>query len=1078
MSGSQTPKNQKNQKPVQPNLGDEPNLTLNIMQELLENIDAGISVFDREFKLIGWNKRFLEISNYPKKFGKRYTLYTDFIRYNAEHNIYGPGDIEQLITDRVERARQLKPYSYTRIQPNHTVLRISFRPDANGGFVKTYTDITSEAQAQEVIDWNKTTLKILAEIGNDWFWETDTKHNFVTYKGYREVTGLPIEGVTGVPRWKNASNRDLLDTKKWEEHRAILDAHKEFRDFEFEVRAVPPEWIRVSGDPIFDETGKFTGHRGVATIITERKLAEIDANRKASEEYALGKLLHLSLELSPLGTYLQACIEKLLSQVSWLNLLPSGGIFLANDGDTLKLSAHHNLAPQLVTLCNLVPFGKCHCGQAAKTHSIQYSDCVDERHEITFDGIKQHGHYNVPILHEEALLGVIVLYLPHGHPKSTQDISFLTRVANVLSMGILARKNAQALSETEELFSKAFASSPAAIGISGLEDGYIYNVNARWLSMLGYSKDDVIGKYAPDLSLLRNSGDRDDILRQLKQRHFIRDFETIYLTKSGEERNVILSAELIEINSVKHILTVIQDITERKRAKKQTTQLISAINALSENITIYDSDDRLVFFNEQLRELYKDDPNATILGTRFEDRLRVNIANGFLPEAQGNAEQWLQRRMERHRNPSGAFEVRLRNGKYVLVREQRLPDGGMIVLATDITERKQLERQVQRSQKMDAIGQLTGGIAHDFNNILGIVMGNLELLTEVIPSDDNAANYVKNALKGVNRGTEITRKLLGFSGRNTQKSQITPVNDFISNIEDLIAKSLTTSIKVETHLADDIWAVDINPGDLEDTLLNLSLNARDAMPNGGTLVIETVNKTLNNDYLQSNPDDQSGDYVMISVSDTGIGMSDEVRDKVLEPFFTTKAHGKGTGLGLSMVYGFVQRSGGHLKIYSEIDKGTVIRLYLPRAKGPVDNTSPENPIRTQLPQGTETILVVDDEEALRAVASTRLKAFGYNILEAQNGVHALKIIKENKNIDLLFTDIVMPGTMDGYQLSLAALKTRPNLKVLVTSGFTKRQGNFFQKNKTILAHLHENLLNKPYNKAELAIAIRKTLDQS
>lgn len=396
---------------------------------------------------------------------------------------------------------------------------------------------------------------------------------------------------------------------------------------------------------------------------------------------------------------------------------------------------------------------------------------------------------------------------------------------------------------------------------------------------------------------------------------------------------------------------------------------------------------------------------------------------------------------------------------------------------SDITRAKQLESQVRRAQKMEAVGQLTGGIAHDFNNILAIIQGNLELLEEMAIGDEKALDRINKAQKGATRGVDITKKLLGFSRKGTEEFNQTAVNSFIRNIEELISKSLTASINVETHLAEDLWAVSIDPGDLEDSILNLSLNARDAMPDGGTLVIETSNTILDDEYVRQNQLEQTGEFVMISVSDTGSGMDETIKNKVLEPFFTTKGHGKGTGLGLSMVYGFVQRSNGHLKIYSEVGKGTTIRLYLPRAKNSVDDAIAAVPeTKNILPKGSETILVVDDEEDLRDVAATYLEHLGYTIMLADSSEDALAVLENGHDVDLVFSDVVMPGKLDGYQLALRVQKQYPELKFLLTSGFTKKQAELNSGGNTYLVSLNKEMLSKPYNMAELALALRHSLD--
>jgi len=245
-----------------------------VLHDLLENITVGVSVADKDLRLVAWNNRFLELLDFPAEFGVRHRPYADFIRYNAQRGEYGPGDIDQQVSERVALAKLNQPHEFTRIRANGTVIHVSGNPSERGGFVTTYTDITSEVNAENALIKSEETFRALAEIGNDWFWETNARHEFVSYLGYREIIGLPEKGVTGVPRWENASTRDLLDSNKWAAHKAQLNAHEKFRNFEFELKNKPSEWISVSGDPVFNEHGEFTGYRGTATIITKRKTAE------------------------------------------------------------------------------------------------------------------------------------------------------------------------------------------------------------------------------------------------------------------------------------------------------------------------------------------------------------------------------------------------------------------------------------------------------------------------------------------------------------------------------------------------------------------------------------------------------------------------------------------------------------------------------------------------------------------------------------------------------------------------------------------------------------------------------------
>jgi CheY-like chemotaxis protein len=333
---------------------------------------------------------------------------------------------------------------------------------------------------------------------------------------------------------------------------------------------------------------------------------------------------------------------------------------------------------------------------------------------------------------------------------------------------------------------------------------------------------------------------------------------------------------------------------------------------------------------------------------------------------------------------------------------------------------------------------------------------------------------IDKALAGVDRAAAITRKLLGFAHWRTDGARLTAVNDFIRNVAELFGKSPTASIEVVLRLADDLAPVNVDPGDLQDAALNLTLNARDAMPAGGRLIIETANVTLDAETAAAaQPPGEAGDFVMIAVSDSGTGMADAVKEKIFEPFFSTKTTGRGTGLGLSMVYGFVRRSGGLIRVDSTPGRGTVFSLYLPRAR---DEAGPpaaaEAEAKPGLPGGAETILVVDDEEALIEVACLYLRSFGYRTLTANGGAQALAVLRSGTAVDLLFSDVVMPGSLDGYRLAEEARRLRPGLRVLLASGYSLSR----QEDSEYLARLAADLLKKPYSQADLAHAVRRALD--
>jgi len=388
----------------------------------------------------------------------------------------------------------------------------------------------------------------------------------------------------------------------------------------------------------------------------------------------------------------------------------------------------------------------------------------------------------------------------------------------------------------------------------------------------------------------------------------------------------------------------------------------------------------------------------------------------------------------------------------------------------DLSQQKLTENALRRSQKMDAVGQMAGGIAHDFNNILGIVLGNVHMLEKQLDLDDTLRKRINGIKHSTQRAVDLTRQLLGFARREASINKATNINHVITNIQNLITQSLTPQVEVEYHLAEELWQTEIDPGDFEDAILNLALNARDAMNGSGLLTIETRNFVLDAAYCVINPDASPGNYVMLAISDTGEGMSQKLQDHIFEPFYTTKEQGKGTGLGLSRVYGFVKRSGGSIKIYSEPGTGATFRIYLP-ATTLIKKTAKEIESKPgELPGGSETLLLVDDEILILELAEETLQALGYRVLTACNGKDAMQKLAENPGIDLLFTDVVMPGGINGYDLAEKAVIEYPSIKVLLTSGYTEKA---VARNGQ--ARFNENILGKPYTPTDLAWQVRKIL---
>ena len=530
---------------------------------------------------------------------------------------------------------------------------------------------------------------------------------------------------------------------------------------------------------------------------------------------------------------------------------------------------------------------------------------------------------------------------------SSNDLMFLGKRARLVSVTDMTERQSaeEALRESEERFARAFDSNPDPMSIHRLDDGTYIDVNQSFLNVTGFSRDEVVGRTVDAVNMVVDNQARAVWRRTLQESRSITNWETQFRVKSGEIRWGLLSAEAIDVRGVRCVLSVCEDITERR----------------------------------------------------------------------------------------------------------------------------QLEEQLMQSQKMEAIGTLAGGIAHDFNNLLTAIIGHSQLLKRRIGDHDPVYADLVEIEKAGMRAASLTRQLLAFSRKQMLEMKILDINSVIADMSPMLGRLIGEDIVLKIDLDPQLETVKADSSHIQQVIMNLTVNARDAMPRGGQLTIETRNVSLDATYAKSHAEAESGDYVMLAVSDTGCGMDKEIQGRIFEPFFTTKEHGKGSGLGLSTTYGIVKQSGGSIMVYSESGHGTVFKVYLPRALGTAEQ--PEQEDRGAVSTGSETILLVEDEEMVRTLAAQVLSTVGYRVVDAAGGQEAIGVAESHQgHIDLLLTDAVMPE-MSGMELVDRLQRIRPDMSVLMMSGYSREAMAGAVLSQGI------SLLQKPFTPVDLCRKVREVLDR-
>ena len=626
----------------------------------------------------------------------------------------------------------------------------------------------------------------------------------------------------------------------------------------------------------------------------------------------------------------------------------------------------------------------------------------------------------------------------------------------------------------EERFRALLDSAPDAMVVAG-QDGRIVLVNSQTESLFGYKRAELLGQpvevLVPERFWKHHRGHRDNYMSNPQVRSMGAGHDLYGLKKDGTEFPVEISLSPQHTDEGTLVSTTIRDITERKQVEDALRQSEANFRAMIEGTYgVYRAtpEGKLLMVNDAL---------VKMLGYQSEKELLArNLATEIFENAEYTPLSFDQPGRQKQFVRSEAHWKR-KDGKTTTVeisgRSVRDETGRILyyeVIAEDVSRMRGVEQRLRHVQKMEAIGRLAGGIAHDFNNVLGVIVAYSEMLVEKLHDDVELSPLAVSICKAVERGGSLTRQLLAFSRQQVLQPQVVSVGDHLDGVKEMLGRVIGEDIHLSIIRGSSDPRVKVDPTQLEQVVMNLVVNARDAMPNGGRLSIETAEIEIDEDYCGRNPDASPGRFAMIAVSDTGHGMSPDVLSRLFEPFFTTKEQGKGTGLGLATIYGIVKQSGGHVTAYSEVDRGTTFRVYLPFTREAIDKADLPSTERVA-PGGKETILLVEDEESLRSVTHEFLTNKGYQVLVAENVHQALEIAeKTSRQIDLLMTDVVLPGE-SGPKLADRLGGARPQMKVLFVSGYTADALVHGDAHRSDFA-----FLSKPFSLNTLARKIRTILD--
>jgi PAS domain S-box-containing protein len=1023
---------------------------LDPLTALLSSMSEGVYMVDGRGRIALVNQRLLDLLDLPA--GSLHPGDPVETLPNTLHRRGEYGSDEQYAA--ILRLLQEAPgrrFVHERTRSNGCVIEARGNPVPGGGFLVTFADVTAHRRAAEALRQSEQRFRDFTEAASDFQWETDAAFRIASVsQSYERLAARPFSDIIGRTLWEVAGVDDPDEYEPWATLVKLMRAHAPVREFAYAIIDDHGRkfYRRLNGRPVLDMDSRFIGYR----FATRDETAEVEARHRAAAA------------LRDYQAHLDIAMEA-AKAAYWERDLVTG---------------EHSLGPSYFAMLGYAEADspRDRAGWLGLLHPEDAKRLAAQQTLLPNDASVHETEFRI-----RAADGSWRWLLSKFRAVAFDRLGRPTRLLGI-STDITMRKEDELALRLAHQRAQLYLDVAGVILVVLDADHTVALVNRKGCEILGVSEAEAIGRnwfdaFAPEAEREEQRATYAAFLAG--DRGPAQDIEMAVRTSGGEVRLVTWHDILLrdEDGRVIGALSSGEDITEQRAAERKRDELRALLEATAQaspdGVLVTDSKGRYLFWNNRFAEMWKLDAGYLRLrqsGAEMTPELLKPVVEQLEAPGEFIAKN---RDMYSGRLPTLLLdEIALKDGRLLVrhaarVTAGQLPFAAVAWVYRDATDERKREAELAQAQRLSAVGQLSGGVAHELNNLLAVIGGNLELIDEYARAGRAVDELTGPALSAVTEGAELTQSLLAFSRQQPLAPRLTDLNQLITGTVKTLQRMLGAPIKLRFLPADTLWQTVVDPGQLQTALLHLATNARDAMPAGGSLLIETENKVLEETYAANFPDLEPGEYAMIAVSDDGLGMPPEVARRAFEPFFTTKDIGKGTGLGLSMVFGFMKQSRGHVAIYSEDGHGTTVRLYLPRAASDAELERPA-PAVPASEADSERILLVEDEPAVAAVARRVLESLGYRVVEARNGPEAMAIVRSTLSIDLLFTDVMLPEGMNGAEIAEAARDLRPGLKVLFASGYTKE------------ALIHQGrldagvaLLQKPYRRKELAQTLRDML---